>query len=121
MGPPPRVRTGRVYDDPVPGADRVLVDGLWPRGVRKADLDATWLRDVAPSAELRRWYDHRAERFREFERRYRRELSSGQAAAGLEKLVRRAQEGPILLLTATRDIEHSQAEVLRRVVSERVV
>lgn len=116
----PGVRTGRVYDDPDPDADRVLVDGLWPRGVRKADLDAEWLREVAPTSELRRWYDHRPERFAEFERRYRKELADGPAAAGLDDLVRRARSGSLVLLTAARDLGRSQAEVLRRVVSERV-
>jgi uncharacterized protein YeaO (DUF488 family) len=103
----------RIYDRPERSDGlRVLVDRIWPRGVRKEDarLDE-WLKDVAPSTELRHWYGHDPERFAEFRRRYLVELrESGRQAA--EHLRSIAREHDLTLLTATRDIEHSQAAVL---------
>ena len=93
---------------------RVLVDRLWPRGVRKegAPLDE-WLRDVAPSTDLRRWYGHEPQRFAEFAGRYRHELASTPASGAVGGLLERAGRGPLVLVTATRDVEHSGAAVLR--------
>ena len=112
MGSPVRVR--RVYEDPL--ADdgrRVLVDRLWPRGLSKesAALD-DWLRDVAPSAELRTWYGHEPARFAEFRRRYLAELTEPSQLAALGKLRGFAAAGPLTLLTATKDAGLSQAAVL---------
>jgi uncharacterized protein YeaO (DUF488 family) len=112
MGSPIRVR--RVYEHAL--ADdgrRILVDRLWPRGLRKdaAALD-DWLRDVAPSAELRTWYGHEPARFPEFRRRYLAELTGPVQRAALGKLRGFAAAGPLTLLTATKDAEHSQAAVL---------
>lgn len=103
----------RIYDRPERSDGlRVLVDRIWPRGVRKEDahLDE-WLKDVAPSTELRHWYGHDPERFAEFRRRYLAELreSSRQAAEHLRSI---ARQHDLTLLTATRDVEHSQAAVL---------
>jgi uncharacterized protein YeaO (DUF488 family) len=118
---PPAVRVRRVYDPPeaADGA-RVLVDRLWPRGLRKADasLDA-WLKDVAPSSELRTWYGHDPERFEEFSRRYLAELAGPEQATALERLGTLATEGPVTLLTATVAVELSQAAVLADVVAGR--
>jgi uncharacterized protein YeaO (DUF488 family) len=110
----PGIRVRRVYDDPEPGdGARVLVDRLWPRGLRKdaAALD-DWLRDVAPSAELRTWYGHDPAKFEEFRRRYVAELTSPEAQQGLGKLRELAAKGPLTLLTATKDAGLSQAAVL---------
>jgi uncharacterized protein YeaO (DUF488 family) len=112
MSSPVRVR--RVYDDPTAeDGRRVLVDRLWPRGLRKdaAALD-DWLRDVAPSSELRTWYGHEPARFAEFRRRYIAELSWPGQRAALGKLRGFAAEGPLTLLTATKDTGYSQAAVL---------
>jgi uncharacterized protein YeaO (DUF488 family) len=105
-----------VYDDARGRrGHHVLVDRLWPRGVAKAELPLDeWLKDVAPSTELRRWYGHDVERFDEFARRYRSELRTEPAAAAVEHLRSVARRRPVVLLTATRDVEHSGAEVLRR-------
>jgi uncharacterized protein YeaO (DUF488 family) len=108
----PRLR--RVYDDPSPeDGVRVLVDRVWPRGMTKqaARLDE-WIKDVAPSTALRRWYGHRPERFGEFRRRYLAELADPEPAAALDRLRRLAREGPVTLLTATKDVESSHAAVL---------
>lgn len=108
------VRLRRVYEPVSPGdGTRVLVDRVWPRGVSKdaARLDR-WEKDVAPSTGLRTWYGHRADRFAEFRRRYAAELAEPERAAALERLRAVTERGTLTLLTATRDVEHSQAAVL---------
>lgn len=114
-----RVRVRRIYDEPA-AADgaRVLVDRIWPRGMSKAraHLD-DWCKQVAPSTELRKWYQHDPARFAEFDRRYRDELSSGERAAALDDLRRLAQTRPVTLLTATRDADLSEAAVLAEVLN----
>jgi len=114
MAAPPQVRLRRVYEAPDPSdGRRVLVDRLWPRGLSKraAALDE-WLKAVAPSDALRRWYGHQPEKFPAFRERYQQELRSPEQAAALEHLRQEADDGTITLLTATRDIEHSEAAVL---------
>lgn len=109
-----RIAYRRIYDEPARSDGlRVLVDRVWPRGMRKEDahLDE-WLRDVAPSTELRRWYGHDPERFAEFGRRYRAELADPARRESAQHLRSLARENRVTLLTATRDLEHSQAAVL---------
>ena len=112
--PRPAFELQRIYDPPDGTTARVLVDRLWPRGVKQDDarLDA-WLKDVAPTPELRRWYRHDPARFDEFARRYRDELSRPTASDALDWLRQLARQRPVALLTATRDIERSGARVLR--------
>lgn len=109
-----RIAIRRVYDeDPGDGAYRVLVDRLWPRGFTKARAAvAEWAKDVAPSTELRRWYGHDPERFDEFARRYSEELSHPPAAEAVAQLRQTASEKRVALVTATKDVEHSGAQVL---------
>ncbi len=110
----------RVYDARThpPSGTAFLVDRVWPRGVSKADLSfATWTRDVAPSAELRSWFNHDPERWTEFRRRYRAELDGNQAAA--EPLLEAARHGDVTLLYGAKDTEHNQAVVLREWLTER--
>jgi uncharacterized protein YeaO (DUF488 family) len=109
-----RVAVHRIYDADDVGGYRVLVDRLWPRGVRReaAALDE-WSRDVAPSTELRRWYGHDVARFEEFARRYRTELGEQPAADAVRHLHAVARRRALTLLTATRDVEHSGAAVLQ--------
>ncbi|MHB8318722.1 MAG: DUF488 domain-containing protein [Acidimicrobiales bacterium] len=114
----PEVHIARVYDRTgVPSGERVLVDRLWPRGVAKSAAPfAEWAKEVAPSAELRKWYGHAAERFEQFESRYRNELSSGPQRLALDELRSRARKTHLILMTATKDIDHSAAVVLRDVL-----
>lgn len=117
-----RLRVRRVQEGPAPGdGRRVLIDGMWPRGVRKADaaLDA-WLRDVAPSRELRQWFGHDPARFEEFARRYREELGESPRAERMGELLEWAREGRVTLLTATRDVAHSHARVLQAELRSRL-
>ena len=103
----------RAYDPATPGRYRVLIDRLWPRGVSKraAELDE-WMREAAPSAELRRWYGHDPAKFAGFARRYRDELGEEPGATAVARLLDLARSRPIALVTATRDVEHSGAQVL---------
>jgi len=105
------IRVARVYDDPSPDdGRRILVDRLWPRGFRKDDPRVgTWLKDVAPSKELRGWYNHQPERFDEFAARYRKELQGNEELDELRKL---AKHGIVTLVTATRDPRGSHVAVL---------
>jgi uncharacterized protein YeaO (DUF488 family) len=114
MSARPAVRVRRVYEEPDPADGvRILVDRLWPRGIRKRDLaHDVWLKDVAPSGELRAWYGHRPERFEGFARRYRKELRSSGPADALEQLRRQVGSRTVTLLTATRDVGRSGAAVL---------
>lgn len=110
----------RVYEDQGRSGTeyRVLVDRLWPRGLKKDDLDFDeWVKDAAPSTELRRWYGHDEERFEEFARRYDAELGREPAASAVAALRAQAGRHRLVLLTATRDVVHSGAEVLRRAVA----
>jgi uncharacterized protein YeaO (DUF488 family) len=109
------VKLKRAYE-PAAQSDgkRVLVERLWPRGVSKQALRLHgWLKDVAPSDGLRRWFGHDPARFREFAARYRRELRRAPAAAALEDLARVAAHGDLTLVYAARDEAHNSALVLR--------
>lgn len=104
----------RVYEETTPeDGTRVLVDRVWPRGMRKDDahLDE-WMRDIAPSTDLRRWYGHEPERFAEFRRRYHAELRDSGHRPAAERLRDLAGHGRLTLLTATKDVDRSQAAVL---------
>jgi uncharacterized protein YeaO (DUF488 family) len=114
------VQIRRVYEDPSPedGA-RVLVDRVWPRGLRKdaAQLDE-WAKDVAPSTELRTWYHHDPAKFEEFRLRYTAELAEPGPAGALDRLRALAADRPVTLLTATRELSLSQAAVLAELLRE---
>lgn len=113
------IKVERVYDyDPAAHQGRaVLVDRLWPRGKSKAELgEALWLKDVAPSTELRKWFGHKPERWTEFKKRYFAELDKNPAVARLRKL---ASEGPVTLLYGARDEVHNQAAALREYLDGR--
>jgi len=103
----------RVYApaDPSDGK-RVLVDRLWPRGLTKerASVDV-WMRDIAPSEELRKWFGHEPERWQEFRRRYHGELDRNPDA--LARLREMAEDGPVTLLFGAKDEEHNQAVALK--------
>ena len=118
MGAKSRIRVARVYDYAGPDdGQRVLVDRMWPRGVRKDDPRVgTWCKDVAPSKELREWYHHDPERFGEFAARYREELAD---SAALDELRNLAKRGVVTLVTATREVDGSHAAVLAKLLKSR--
>ncbi len=107
------VQRHRVYEHERAEGHKVLVDRLWPRGISKADEPwDEWSKEVAPSTELRKWYGHDVERWDEFVRRYHAELAEPPASEALAHLRELAASGGLALLTATRDVEHSAAQVL---------
>jgi len=112
------IRLKRVYDSPSPeDGVRVLVERLWPRGLtREAASIDLWLKAVAPSAELRKWYGHDTDRWEEFQRRYRAELE-GQPEA-IDELLALARRGPVTLVFAKKDVERSSAMALKRYLEE---
>jgi len=107
------IHLSRVYDHgPRTGGMRVLVERLWPRGMRRDQLDLDdWRKDVAPSRELRGWFGHRPERWAEFVRRYQAELDANPDA--WRPLVEAARQGDLTLLYSARDTEHNNAVALR--------
>ena len=115
----PRVRIKRAYDPPSPDDGcRILVDRLWPRGLSRdtAGVDL-WLKELAPSAGLRRWFGHDPARWTTFAARYRGELLDEPAAGALDQLAARAAAGPVTLLFAARDTSRNNAVVLREVLT----
>jgi uncharacterized protein YeaO (DUF488 family) len=116
------LKVKRVYEDPSPGdGHRVLVDRLWPRGVKKttAHLSA-WLKDLAPSDELRRWFSHNLERWQEFHRRYLQELADPAKAPLLDDLLARARQGTVTLVFAAKDEERNNAVVMKTFLEDRL-
>lgn len=115
------IKIKRIYE-PAAAEDgyRVLVERLWPRGVRKAQaqLDARE-KDIAPSNALRRWYGHDPNKWEEFQERYERELKMPQAQQILDSLAERAQHGVVTLLYSSRAGEISNAAVLQRILTQR--
>ena len=112
----------RAYERPsLKDGSRVLVDGLWPRGLTKERLKiAEWVREVAPSTQLRKWYGHKPEKWEEFRDRFRRELQHGRRKELLEELVRRAKRGKVTLVFGAQDAERSNAAVIAEMVRERL-
>jgi uncharacterized protein YeaO (DUF488 family) len=114
-----KLQIKRVYEARARGdGQRVLVDRVWPRGISKDKLaDAVWLKDVAPSTALRKWFDHRPERWQQFCKRYAAELdANGDAVEALRKIV---AQGPVTLLYSARDTEHNQARALADYIAVR--
>jgi uncharacterized protein YeaO (DUF488 family) len=110
----------RAYDPPAKDDGcRVLVDRVWPRGMTRQQLQVEdWLKDVAPSTELRRWFGHDPRRWDEFRKRYGEELA-GQGEA-LERLVARARQGRLTLVFAAKDAQHNNAVVLKEHLEQRL-
>lgn len=110
----------RIYEEPAPGdGARILVDRLWPRGVSKerAKLDL-WLKDIAPSTELREWFGHDPKKWIEFQKKYKIELANNEEpVAELKKIIR--QNNTATLLYAAKDEEHNGAAVLKNLLSRK--
>lgn len=113
------IQIKRTYDRPARGdGRRVLVERLWPRGMKKEALDAdAWMKDVAPTTELRKWFAHRVERWDEFRRRYRAELDA--SPERWQPILDAGRDGNVTLLYSAHDTEHNGAVVLRDYLAER--
>ncbi len=118
MSPKPTIHLKRAYEEPAPAdGRRILVERLWPRGVTReaAHLDA-WVKDVAPSPELRKWYAHDPAKWPEFQRRYRAELEDN--PTGVEELRQAMGKGPVTFVFAAKDPERNSATLLRAYLLE---
>lgn len=117
------VQIKRAYEPPAKGDGyRVLVDRMWPRGVRKEELHIKeWVKDLAPSTKLRQSFGHDPKRWGEFQRRYEWELMDADSKADIARIIDAAKEYPMLTLVySAKDEEHNQAVVLRRVFARRL-
>jgi uncharacterized protein YeaO (DUF488 family) len=110
----------RAYDPPARGDGyRVLVDRIWPRGVTKDELEVdAWLKDLAPSTGLRRWFGHDPKKWDEFRQRYARELEPH--ADALDQLAQRAREAHLTLIFGAKDTEHNNAAALKEYLERRL-
>jgi len=111
-----KVLIKRVYEEPKESdGTRILVDRLWPRGLKKENARVDlWLKEIAPSNELRKWFAHDPKKWTEFQARYKQELKSH--AEQVAQLKREAKKGTVTLLYGARDEEHNQAVVLERML-----
>lgn len=112
------IRIKRIYEDPSKNdGHRILVDRIWPRGVSKEDAQLDdWPKDIAPSDELRKWFDHDPDKFDEFDKKYRKELKDKKEE--LDKIRKKAKDKTVTLLYGAKDKEHNQAVVLRKVLQD---
>lgn len=119
------VEISRIYENnEASNQVRILVDGIWPRGISKeeAKLDH-WLKDVAPSNDLRKWFNHEANKYEEFKTRYKKELESGDQKTALDELKQLTvkHKKNICLLYGAKDKEHNQAKVLKEILDRQQV
>lgn len=113
-----KLRLKRVYDPPQKeDGIRILVDRIWPRGISRqvAAIDL-WLKEIAPSTELRKWFGHDPEKWSEFQKRYHREIHSNTEA--LQSLLEQIRKGPVTLVYSARDERHNQGVALLKFLEE---
>jgi uncharacterized protein YeaO (DUF488 family) len=112
------IRTKRIYEeDDKSDGQRVLIDRLWPRGVKKEDAHFDlWQKELAPSSELRKWFGHDPEKWSEFKKRYSKELDSHPEE--IADLLKRAKEGRLTLIFAAKDTDHSNAAALKEYLEQ---
>ena len=111
------IQIKRVYEKPDPkDGFRILVDRLWPRGLTKEKAGADlWLKDIAPSTELRKWFNHDPEKWKEFQKKYQKELQENKEAVSVLK--EHLKQGHVTLLYAAKDGVHNEADVIKNFVS----
>lgn len=116
------VKIKRAYDKPgARDGTRILVDGLWPRGVKKADLQiSVWEKSIAPSKALRTWYGHEPDKWPEFRKRYRKELAESPRKEVLDRLIGLAKQASMTLVFGARDSEHSNAAVIAEAIQAKL-
>jgi len=116
------IATKRVYDPPSrTDGTRILVDRVWPRGVKKEEAHVEqWMRELGPSNQLRKFFGHDPARWREFRTRYLAELGRPDAASLLAELLKIARSGSLTLIYSAKDQEHNQAVVLRELLNRKL-
>jgi uncharacterized protein YeaO (DUF488 family) len=112
------IKIKRVYDPPDPGeGKRILVDRLWPRGIKKQDLKMDeWLKEIAPSDKLRKWFSHDPKKYEEFKKRYIKELEDKSEI--LKRIKSEAKKGWVTILFSAKDTKYNNAIVLKELLSE---
>jgi len=112
------IKIKRVYDSPEPeDGKRILIDRLWPRGIKKEKLKMDeWLREIAPSDTLRKWFSHDPKKYQEFKKRYAEELEDKSGI--LERIRSEAKKGKVTILFSAKDPEHNNATVLKGLLGE---
>ena len=112
------IKIKRVYDPPEPGdGKRILIDRLWPRGLKKEDLKMDeWLKEIAPSDKLRKWFSHDPKKYEEFKKRYAKELEDKSGI--LARIKAEAKKGTVTILFSAKDTEHNNAKVLRELLTK---
>lgn len=113
------IKVKRVYEKPSQeDGTRLLVDRLWPRGLTKKSADIyIWLKEIAPSHELRQWFDHDPQKWDELKKRYREELKEPVKSAILEQVKKLAKEGTITLLFAAKEEQYNNAVALKEILA----
>ncbi|QNR07002.1 DUF488 domain-containing protein [Macrococcoides canis] len=108
-------KLARIYDEDIPKGKRVLVDRVWPRGISKEDakLDE-WLKNIAPSTDLRKWFDHDPDKFDDFKKKYKDELKDNDAVKELKDM-----KGTVVLLYGAKDEKHNHAVVLKEYMEDK--
>jgi len=111
------IKIKRVYDPPeADDGKRILIDRLWPRGIRKESLEMDeWLKDIAPSDGLRKWFSHDPAKYHEFKKRYVKELEKKKET--IERIRDEAKKETVTLLFSAKDVEHNNATILKEVLS----
>lgn len=114
------LKVKRVYEKrEISDGKRILVDRLWPRGLRTEDAGVDeWLKELSPSDELRRWFNHDPEKWEEFRSRYRKELSSPEKQEILERIAKQAAHSDITLVYGARETEYNNARVLEEIINQ---
>ncbi|TDM16843.1 DUF488 family protein [Macrococcoides canis] len=108
-------KLARIYDEDIPKGKRVLVDRVWPRGISKEDADLDeWLKDIAPSSDLRKWFNHDPDKFSDFKKKYKDELKDNDAVKELKDM-----KGTIVLLYGAKDEKHNHAVVLKEFMEDK--
>ena len=112
------IKIKRVYDPAEPGdGKRILIDRLWPRGLKKEDLKMDeWLKEIAPSDKLRKWFSHDPKKYEEFKKRYAKELEDKSGI--LARIKAEAKKGTVTMLFSAKDTEHNNAKVLRELLTQ---
>lgn len=109
------IKIHRVYDFPYPEGFRILVDGLWPRGIKKENIDY-WAKSISPSPELRKWYSHEIIKWQEFKKRYFEELETNPNLESFLQIIKSRSNSSILFLYSSREKEYNNAKALMEFV-----
>lgn len=112
------IKLKRIYEEPSKSdGARILVDRIWPRGISKEDAKLDhWIKEIAPSTELRKWFDHKDERFIQFREKYKKELDDHKEL--IKELLALANKGRLTLLYGAKNTEHNQAVVLKEYLED---